>query len=193
MPNPQRCHWVSDDPLLIHYHDFEWGQPTHNSIELFKKLQLEVMQCGLNWSTILHRRKFFREQTKNFDPIFLATLPNNTKKKWLNDPRFIRHPGKINAWINNAKAYLALKQPLAEILWSKVNYQTQHHKYYHHLNIPGKTTTSTQLARQLKSMGFQFVGPTTCYALMQAAGLVNDHLKCCYIYSRIKRLKGQRE
>lgn len=192
----QRCDWVSEDSAYIQYHDHEWGRPVLDEHRLFEMLTLEGAQAGLSWLTILRKRQGYREQFESFDPEQIARFNDQKVSQLLRTPDIVRHRGKIESVINNARCILNLHQggdSLAELVWDIVGGQTRVNHWASLNELPASTTESTALSKQLKQLGFRFVGPTTCYAFMQAAGLVNDHLTHCFCHpnnNRINRLQG---
>ncbi|WP_438855237.1 DNA-3-methyladenine glycosylase I [Agromyces sp. M3QZ16-3] len=174
-----RCAWGATDPEYRRYHDEEWGTPQHDSNVLFEKLCLEGFQAGLSWITILRRRPAFREAFHGFEPERVAEMTDDDVERLLGDARIIRHRGKIEATISNAKATLALESSLGELLWSFAP-APRSAPPVSFTDVPATTAESTALSRRLRALGFRFVGPTTMYALMQAMGMVDDHLAGCH-------------
>lgn len=174
-----RCAWGASDPEYRRYHDEEWGTPQHDPVRLFEKVCLEGFQAGLSWIAILRRRPAFREVFHGFDADRVAAMTEADVERLLGDPRIIRHRGKIEATIKNARATLALDVPLAELLWSfaPAPRTTSPASF---AQVPATTPESTAMSSALRKRGFRFVGPTTMYALMQAAGMVDDHLAGCH-------------
>lgn len=173
-----RCGWVGTDTEYQRYHDEEWGQPLRDSRALFEKICLEGFQAGLSWITILKRRPAFRELFAGFDPPAVAAFTEIDVERLLADARIIRHRGKIEAAISNARATLELEQPLNELVWSFAPTASSRPTLL--AAIPAVTDESTALSKELRRNGFRFVGPTTMYALMQSAGLVDDHVAGCH-------------
>ncbi|MRX42787.1 DNA-3-methyladenine glycosylase I [Agromyces kandeliae] len=178
-----RCAWGASDPEYRRYHDEEWGTPQHDSDVLFEKLCLEGFQAGLSWITILRRRPAFREAFHGFDPERVAAMDAGDVERLLGDARIIRHRGKIEATISNARATLDLDGTLDELLWGFAP-QPRPAPLVSLTEVPATTAESTALSRRLRSLGFRFVGPTTMYALMQAMGMVDDHLAGCHRSAR---------
>nr|WP_205719836.1 DNA-3-methyladenine glycosylase I [Agromyces luteolus] len=174
-----RCAWGSADPEYRRYHDEEWGTPQHDSRVLFEKLCLEGFQAGLSWITILRRRPAFREVFHGFDPERVAAMTSDDVERLLHDARIIRHRGKIEATISNAQATLALDGTLAELLWTFAP-APRPAPPASFTEVPSTTDESSALSRRLRALGFRFVGPTTMYALMQAMGMVDDHIAGCH-------------
>ena len=183
-----RCGWVGDDPLYVAYHDDEWGRPVHDDRRLFEKLCLEGFQAGLAWITVLRKRPAFREVFAGFDPATVAGFGEADVQRLLGDARIIRHRGKIEATIANARAYHDLLADIGSLddhVWSFA--PTEHPRPTTFADVPAVTAGSTALSRDLKRRGWRFVGPTTCYAFMQSMGLVDDHLVGCWAASRTPR------
>ena len=174
-----RCAWGASDEEYRRYHDEEWGTPQHDPTRLYEKLCLEGFQAGLSWITILRRRPAFREAFHGFDPERVATMTDADVERLLGDARIIRHRGKIEATIANARATLALERPLDELLWSFAP-PPRSAPPVSFTEVPATTAESTAMSRALRTHGFRFVGPTTMYALMQSTGMVDDHLAGCF-------------
>ncbi|VAW21165.1 DNA-3-methyladenine glycosylase [hydrothermal vent metagenome] len=190
--NNQRCAWAGNDPLYRAYHDHEWGRPTVDDKRLFEKICLEGFQSGLSWITILRKREHFRKVFAGFDFALVARFDENDVTRLLADPGIIRHRAKINATINNAARALDLVAEfgsLAAYFWA---FEPKPQEIRAEItasvtNPVSITPESRALAKDLKKRGFEFVGPTTAYAFMQAMGLVNDHVKECFCHAEIKR------
>ncbi|HCN8148329.1 TPA: DNA-3-methyladenine glycosylase I [Escherichia coli] len=181
----ERCGWVSQDPLYIAYHDNEWGVPEIDSKKLFEMICLEGQQAGLSWITVLKKRENYRACFHQFDPVKVAAMQEEDVERLVQDAGIIRHRGKIQAIIGNARAYLQMEQngePFVDFVWSFVNHQPQVTQATTLSEIPTSTSASDALSKALKKRGFKFVGTTICYSFMQACGLVNDHVVgcCCY-------------
>ena len=181
----ERCGWVSQDPLYIAYHDNEWGVPETDSKKLFEMICLEGQQAGLTWITVLKKRENYRACFHQFDPVKVAAMQEEDVERLVQDAGIIRHRGKIQAIIGNARAYLQMEQngePFVDFVWSFVNHQPQVTQATTLSEIPTSTSASDALSKALKKRGFKFVGTTICYSFMQACGLVNDHVVgcCCY-------------
>lgn len=174
-----RCAWGAADPEYRRYHDEEWGTPQHDPQRLFEKVCLEGFQAGLSWITILRRRPAFREVFHGFDPHLVAAMTDADVERLLGDARIIRHRGKIRATITNARATLELEVPLDELLWGYAP-PARPAPPASFAEVPATTPESTAMSRELRRRGFAFVGPTTMYALMQAAGMVDDHVAGCF-------------
>ena len=176
-----RCAWVPlADPLYVAYHDEEWGVPQRDERRLFELLNLEGAQAGLSWSTILHKREGYRKAFADWDIEAVARFGERDVERLVGDPGIVRHRGKIEATISNAQAALALDVPLAELLWSFVDGEPRVNEWTVVAEIPAETVESKAMSKELKRRGFRFTGPTTCYAFMQAAGLVDDHVADCF-------------
>lgn len=176
-----RCPWAGDDPLYVRYHDEEWGRPVTDETRIFEKLCLEGFQAGLAWITILRKREAFRAAFDGFDPARMARYGERDVARLLADPGIVRHRGKIEAAIGNARALVALHADggtLAELVWSHAPTRTPRAPRTL-ADLPASTPASAALSRVLKARGFRFVGPTTAYAAMQALGVVDDHLAGC--------------
>ena len=173
------------------YHDLEWGVPVHDERHLFELLVLEGAQAGLSWSTILHKRDGYRRAFAGFDPTAVAALGADDVARLLADPGIVRNRAKVGAAIDNARAVLRLHETgasLAGCLWSFVDGRPLVNRFAAPGEIPAETDTSHAMSRELRRLGFRFVGPTICYALMQSAGLVNDHEVTCYRWAEVQRL-----
>jgi DNA-3-methyladenine glycosylase I len=177
-----RCAWADHEDLRD-YHDVEWGVPEHDDERLFEQLTLEGAQAGLSWLIVLRRRAGYRAAFADFDPGVVARYSPGDVERLLEDPGIIRHRGKIESTISNAAALLALHaagERLDTLLWSFVDGRPVRHDWTAGDQLPASTPEATAMSKELKRRGFRFVGPTTCYALMQAAGLVNDHHPSCF-------------
>ena len=182
--SPKRCPWSLRDDFYIAYHDEEWGVPVFDSQALFERLILEGMQAGLSWITILRKREHMAGVFHRFDPEALAQVEHDEIEAWLLDPGIIRHRGKLQAMIGNARAFLEVPDPVA-YLWSFVDGVPQRNRWSALSEVPSQTDTSRTMAASLKAKQFKFVGPTICYAFMQSAGLVNDHLVSCFRHEAV--------
>lgn len=177
-----RCDWANHSELEKEYHDTYWGRPVHDDKELFKMLILEGKQAGLSWNTILTKMDTLCEAFDDFDPAILITYDEEKVQSLLENPGIIRNKLKVNAVIHNAKMYYKLCEKynsLDEFLWSYVNYEPIVNVWETIDQVPATTPLSTEISAQLKSEGFKFVGSTSIYSLMQAVGMVNDHLVSC--------------
>jgi len=186
-PDIQRCPWAQT-PLGIQYHDREWGVPQHDDRVLFEFLVLEGAQAGLSWSTILEKRAHYRRVFDNFDARKVARYDARKVRQLLADPGIVRNRLKVAAAIHNAKAFLAVQKEFGSFdgyLWRFVGGRPIRNAWKTLRQIPTRTPASDALSRDLLARGFKFVGPTICYAFMQAIGMVNDHLVSCFRYSEI--------
>ncbi|HHT2232776.1 TPA: DNA-3-methyladenine glycosylase I [Klebsiella michiganensis] len=182
----QRCGWVSQDPLYIEYHDKEWGVAEKNPRKLFEMICLEGQQAGLSWITVLKKRENYRRAFHQFDPVRVAAMDEEDIERLVLDAGIIRHRGKIQAIIGNARAFLAMEkngEPFADFVWSFVDNHPQVTAAATLAEIPATTPASDALSKALKKRGFKFVGSTICYSFMQACGLVNDHVTGCFCRS----------
>ena len=185
------CAWPGEDALYVRYHDREWGRPVVDDRRLFEKICLEGFQSGLSWITILRKREHFRAAFRDFDPAVVARFGARDVQRLLKDAGIVRHRGKIESTINNAKRALALVEEhgsLAAYFWSWEPAPASRPKRITREAVRQMSTTpqSTALSKDLKSRGWTFVGPTTCYAFMQAMGLVNDHVEGCEMRAEIE-------
>jgi DNA-3-methyladenine glycosylase I len=182
----RRCWWGGSTPDYVAYHDEEWGRPVADDRGIYERLVLEGFQSGLSWLTILRKREGFRAAFANFDIETVARFGKRDVNRLLGDASIVRHRGKIEAAIANAKAAAALDVPLAELVWSHA--PAARRKAPRALeDLPPLTPESTALSKELKRRGFRFVGPTTAYAAMQACGVVNDHLSGCWVRAEVER------
>lgn len=182
-----RCPWCGDDPLYRDYHDHEWGIPLHDEIRLFEMLTLEGAQAGLSWITILRKREGYRRAFAGFDPHLVAAFTDEDTLRLLADPAIVRNRLKVASTITNARAVLEIQArhgSLNNYLWSFVNGIPIRNSWRSMTEIPARTPLSDTMSRELKRVGFRFVGSTICYAFMQATGMVNDHLTDCFRYDR---------
>ncbi len=188
-----RCGWGNvPDPEYRTYHDREWGVPVRDERHLFELLVLEGAQAGLSWSTILHKRDGYRRALASFDPVAVAGFDDADVGRLLADPGIVRNRAKVVAAIGNARATLELQRSgsgLADHLWSFVGGRAVTNHWTAMTEIPAETASSRAMSRDLRARGFRFVGPTICYALMQSAGLVNDHLVSCYRHAELGRTR----
>ncbi|MEG6296747.1 DNA-3-methyladenine glycosylase I [Enterobacter hormaechei] len=181
----QRCGWVSQDQLYIDYHDKEWGVPETDDKKLFEMICLEGQQAGLSWITVLKKRENYRKAFHLFDPAAVAAMTDDDVQKLVLYTGIIRHRGKIQAIIGNARAYLAMEQngePFSAFVWSFVDNEPKVTQAATLAEIPTSTPASDALSKALKKRGFKFVGTTICYSFMQACGLVNDHITGCFCH-----------
>jgi len=185
----RRCEWAGEDPLMIAYHDEEWGVPTYDDRKLFEFLVLESAQVGLSWKTILHKREGYRTLFANFNVEKIALFGEKDVERLLRDPSIIRNRAKIEATINNAKRFIEVQKEFgsfSKYMWQFVNRESVDGKRKSMKDIPAITTEAVAFAKDLKKRGFKFLGPTTVYAHMQAVGMVNDHAKYCFRYEEVK-------
>ena len=188
-----RCQWCGSDPLYQAYHDKEWGVPQRQDRKLFEMLILEGAQAGLSWITILKKRQNYRRAFDRFDPAAIAGYTRRDVKRLLADPGIVRNRLKVEATIHNARAYLELRQQqgkLSDFLWQFVDGTPRTNRWKTHDDIPVTTPESDAMSKALKQRGFKFIGSTTCYAFMQAVGMVNDHTTDCFRYNEIRRAGG---
>lgn len=185
MHKKKRCEWVSDETLYIEYHDREWGRESRDSRHLFEMVCLEGQQAGLSWWTILQRRENYRQAFADFDPYILADYGDEELSRLLENEGIIRNKLKIQSIINNARACLEIERegrPFSDYIWGFVDGQAIINDFHDQDEVPSESVISQRMARQLKKDGFSFVGPTICYAYMQAVGMVNDHTRQCFLY-----------
>lgn len=178
----QRCGWCSSDPIYIAYHDQEWGRPVYDEAHLFEMLCLEGQQAGLSWITVLKKREAYRQHFFQHGIKYIAQLSDDALAIIVQDSSIIRHIGKLQAIRSNAQAWLQLKQDginPVEFLWSFTQQKMINNDVPDYRTAPAQTTESQHMSKTLKKKGFKFVGPTICYAFMQAVGMVNDHENSC--------------
>ncbi len=185
-----RCGWVGADPLYEAYHDTEWGVPDHDSRALWEKLILDGFQAGLSWITILRKRENFRAAFQGFDPDIIAGWGEPEVARLLENKGIIRHRGKIEAAITNARAWQAIEaeQGFDRYLWDRVGGRPVQNRWQHLEEVPTETEISRELSKDLKKRGFKFCGPTIVYAFMQAVGMVNDHVLTCPCHAPVAKL-----
>jgi DNA-3-methyladenine glycosylase I len=178
----KRCAWCRDNPLYQNYHDQEWGVPLHDDQALFELLCLEGAQAGLSWITVLKKREHYRQVFDGFNAEKMTAYDADKVASLLNDPGIIRNRAKVAAFISNAAAYLQLKQEgrFSDFLWSFVDGKTIVNHWANMADTPAATAISITMSKALKKRGFKFVGPTICYAFMQASGMVDDHSPECW-------------
>ena len=182
-----RCQWANNSPLERKYHDEEWGRPVHDDIKLFEMLILEGKQSGLSWSTILSKRETLREAFHGFDPSIIINYDENKIEELLQNTGVIRNRLKIKAVIDNAKAYYKVKEQygtLDEFFWRYVNYTPIINHWKDISEVPSKTELSNIISKDLKKLGFKFVGSTSVYSFMQSSGMINDHITTCFLYDK---------
>jgi DNA-3-methyladenine glycosylase I len=185
---PVRCSWAGTDPLMVAYHDDEWGVPRHEDDRLFEKITLEGAQAGLSWSTILHRREGYRRAFAGFDPMKVARFTPAKVERLMLDPGIIRNRAKIESTIANARAVKVVQRELGSLdayLWSFVDGKTIVNHHDDTSTLEAQTAISKAMSKDMKRRGFRFVGPTTMYALMQSVGMVNDHMVSCFRWNQL--------
>lgn len=190
MTEVSRCPWSVSDPLYIAYHDEEWGVQEHDDRKLFEMLILEGAQAGLSWITILKRRETYRHAFDNFDPAIIARYDDAKVAVLLADPGIIRNRQKVAATIQNARAFLDVQDAFGSFdayIWQFVGGLPRQNAFTKLSQIPAETPESRAMSKDLRKRGFSFVGPTICYAFMQACGLVNDHLVSCFRYAELTK------
>ena len=186
----ETCGWGVGDPVMTAYHDEEWGVPIHDDHLHFELLVLEGVQAGLSWRTVLHRREAYRNAYNNFDPISVAAYSEADVERILAHPGIIRNRKKIEAAMQNARAFLKVQKEYGSFdkyVWSFVGGKQEINYHESFSEMPAETEESRAMSRDLKRKGFTFIGPTICYAYMQAAGLVNDHLTKCYRWKEVQK------
>lgn len=192
MKTTVRCAWAESDPLYQSYHDNEWGVPLHDDRRLFELLILEGMQAGLSWITILRKRKNFRTAFNQFDPNMIAHYNERSIKALLSNEGIIRNRLKIKAAVRNAQAFLEVQKEFGSFdtyIWGFVNGKQKKNAWKHLKEIPARTEISDAMSKDLRKRGFSFVGSTICYAFMQAAGLVNDHVTACFRFREAAKIR----
>jgi len=185
MKNIKRCPWPGKDPLMMEYHDAEWGVPLHEDKKIFEFIVLEGMQAGLSWATILRKRENFRTAFRSFDPHIVAEFTHADIERLLSDPGIIRNRLKIESAITNARCFLAVQEEFGSFdryMWQFVGGKPIRHRFRRISDIPATSPESDRLSKDLKQRGFKFVGSTIIYSHMQATGMVNDHLIRCFRY-----------
>ncbi len=183
-----RCSWAGSTPIYMDYHDNEWGRPVHDDVKLFEMLILEGMQAGLTWITVLNKREAFREAFDGFDPNKVALYCDAKIQELLANEKIIRNRLKINAAVTNAKVFLRVAEEYGsfdKFIWRYVDYAPVTGHWEKQDDLPASTPLSDRISKDLKKMGFKFVGSTIIYAFMQATGMVNDHITECFIYEEI--------
>ncbi|MCP5481666.1 MAG: DNA-3-methyladenine glycosylase I [Spirochaetales bacterium] len=186
---PVRCAWAKlSNALYVQYHDREWGVPVHDDRHLFEMLNLEGAQAGLSWETILNKREGYRKAFANFDAAKVARFTPARVAKLLTNPAIVRNRLKVEATVQNAKAFLKIQKEFGSFdryIWSFVDGKPIQNRWRHLKELPSKTEISDAMSKDLKKRGFKFVGSTVCYAFMQATGMVNDHLVTCFRYTQV--------
>ena len=189
--NKARCRWAGSDPLYVAYHDKEWGVPVYDDKKLFEFLILEGMQAGLSWITILRKRENYQKAFDNFDAAQISRYKSARIEKLMQNEGIIRNRLKIEAVMANAKAYLQIQKEFgtfARYIWGFVDNRPVTNNFATMKEIPPETETARVMSKDLKKRGFKFVGPTICYAFMQAVGLVNDHTVDCFRHKDVQKL-----
>lgn len=189
MSSVKRCEWVpNNDPLYQRYHDEEWGVPVHDDRKLFEFLILDGAQAGLSWRTILHKRENYRKAYDGFDPQKVARYDEQKIAQLLSDPGIVRNRLKVRASVENARAFLKVQEEFGSFdafIWQFVGGKPRQNRWKSLSEIPARTPESDAMSKELKRRGFKFVGSTICYAFMQAAGMVNDHVVDCFRYREL--------
>ena len=184
----KRCAWVGDDTLYLEYHDYEWGVPLHDDRKLFEMLILDGAQAGLSWRTILTKRQNYRTAFDNFEPYKVVKYGEDKIQELLNNPGIVRNKLKINSAVTNAQACIEAQEEFGSFdkyIWGFVNHKPMINARKTLSEIPAKTPEAEAMCTDLKKRGFKFVGPTICYAFMQAVGMVNDHTVDCFRYEEL--------
>jgi len=190
----KRCGWHGEDPLYVDYHDTEWGVPVHDDRTLFEMIVLDGAQAGLSWITILKRRDSYREAFDNFDARKVAAYDDKKIAELLENPGIIRNRLKVNSAVRNAKAFLEVSEEFGtfdKYIWQFVGHKPIQSSRKSLKEIPPTSGESDAMSKDMKKRGFSFVGSTICYAFMQAAGMVNDHVVDCFRYEEVKRMSGK--
>ena len=185
---PNSCEWPTNNELMLKYHDEEWGVPLHDDRKIFEFMVLDSFQAGLSWKTVLYKRESFREAFDDFDYRKIARYDQKKVDTLLQNPGIIRNKAKINGAINNARCFLDVQKEFGSFdtyIWQFTNWKTINNNCKTLTDIPSQSEESNAMSRDLIRRGFKFVGSTICYAFMQAAGMVNDHLVTCYRYNMI--------
>jgi DNA-3-methyladenine glycosylase I len=185
----KRCTWPTDDPLMIAYHDTEWGVPLHNDQKLYEFIVLDGAQAGLSWSTVLRKRENYRKAFRGFDPKIVARFKAKDVERLLKDTGIIRNRLKIESAIINAGIFLDIQKEFGSFdayIWQFTGGKTVNNRCRRLADIPATSTESDAMSKDMKKRGFKFVGSTICYAFMQAAGMVNDHLVDCFRYREVQ-------
>jgi len=185
-----RCPWPGDNQLMIEYHDTEWGVPLHDDRKLFEFIVLDGAQAGLAWQTIINKREGYRKAFNDFDAEKIAQYMENEVERLMNDSGIVRHRLKINGTISNAQKFLEIQEKHGSFdgyIWKFTDGETIQNRFRTLSEVPATTKESDAMSKELKKFGFKFVGSTICYAFMQAAGMVNDHLVDCFRYDEVTR------
>lgn len=184
-----RCGWMGDDALMLRYHDEEWGVPVHDDRVWFEFMVLDAFQAGLSWRTVLHKREAFHKVFYGFDPKRVARMTEKAQAKARENKAIIRNRLKIRATVNNAKAFLKLQEAYGSVdafMWSFTDGRVVQNAWKTMEQIPASTSLSDLMSKELKKRGFTFVGTTICYAIMQSAGMVNDHIVSCFRHDELR-------
>ena len=188
---PKRCDWCGDEQIYRDYHDEEWGVPLYDDRQLFEFLMLEGAQAGLSWITVLRKRETYRDAFDDFDPEVMANYSDAKLEALMQNPGIVRNRLKVQSAVKNARAFLALRDEglsFSEFLWAFVGGKPHQNSWRTMDQVPVQTPVSEAMSKALKKRGFNFVGPTICYAFMQATGMVNDHLVGCHRYEEVRGL-----
>ncbi len=191
MDNKHRCDWCTGTEIEKRYHDEEWGVPVHDDRKLFEFLLLDGAQAGLSWLTILNKREGYRSAFDDFDPVKIAGYSDEKISDLLNNPAIVRNRLKVASAIRNARGFLQVQGEFGsfdEFIWQFTDGQTIQNEWRTMQDIPAKTSEAVAMSKELKRRDFNFVGPTICYAFMQAAGMVNDHVVDCFRYREVQAL-----
>jgi len=189
MKKKNTCEWPNNNPLMIEYHDKEWGVPLHVDNKLFEYMILDAFQAGLSWNTIINKRHNFRKAFDNFNPVKISKYDDRKIQSLLNNAGIIRNKLKVHAAVNNAKAFLKVQKEFGtfdKYIWQFTDGKTIVNKWKSIKELPAKTKESDAMSKDLLNRGFKFVGSTICYAFMQAAGIVNDHVTTCIRYKEVQ-------
>jgi DNA-3-methyladenine glycosylase I len=192
---PKRCEWAGPSPEYLAYHDEEWGVPSHDDRHLYEMLTLEGAQAGLSWSTILRKREGYRAAFAQFDPAKVARFDRRKVERLLQDPGIVRNRLKVESTVNNARGVLEVQDEFGSLdsyMWQFVEGKPIVNRWRKLGDIPAETAESKAMSKDLKRRGFRFVGPTVCYAFMQAVGMVNDHVTSCFRYREVSA-QGKRK
>ena len=190
--SPERCSWCGEHEFYVAYHDMEWGVPLHDDQKLFEFLILEGAQAGLSWLTILKKRDAYRKAYYQFDAEKISRFNSRSIERLMNNAGIVRNRLKIEASIDNARAFLEVQDEFGsfdKFIWQYVNHRPRQNRWRQLKDIPALTNESQQMSKDLQQRGFRFVGPTICYAFMQATGMVNDHVTTCFRYKQVAKIK----
>lgn len=191
MSDLRRCHWVTQDPVYLEYHDKVWGRPVSDAQELFAKLCLDGQQAGLSWLTILKKQANYEQAFCHFDPVKISRFDEQDIERLLQNPGIVRNRLKIRSIIRNARAYMVMTEQgidFSDFIWQFTNGRSLQNHWQQQEQVPVTTSASDAMSKALKQQGFNFVGSTICYAFMQAVGMVNDHLVDCHCYEEVAEL-----